>query len=143
MLGALEALARTRGLWRTPEQARRERVVADLRARLRTEHFTAAWGRGRVRSYAELVTLMRQLLDDLAAASAGQRPLAAGADDPLSARERAVLQLVAEGLSNKEVGARLYVSERTARYHLTGLFNKLGVASRTQAVTVAMQHGLL
>jgi DNA-binding CsgD family transcriptional regulator/PAS domain-containing protein len=64
-------------------------------------------------------------------------------NDPLSPRERAVLQLIAAGHSNKEIARLLNISENTAKFHVTGLFNKLGVNSRAMAVSNAVQKGLL
>ncbi len=65
------------------------------------------------------------------------------ASDTLSDREREVLRLVADGLSNKEIGRALTISERTARFHVTSILNKLGANTRAQAVAVAGQRGLL
>ncbi len=61
----------------------------------------------------------------------------------LTPRERQVLGLVAEGLTNRQVGARLYISEKTASVHLSNLMAKLGASSRTEAVTIAHRKGLL
>jgi DNA-binding NarL/FixJ family response regulator len=89
------------------------------------------------------VALARQILEGLSDATAREcraaGPAADGAVDTLSPREREVLSLVADGLSNKE----LSVAERTAKYHLSSLFNKLGVSSRTQALAVARRRGLV
>jgi DNA-binding NarL/FixJ family response regulator len=60
----------------------------------------------------------------------------------LSARERSVLRLVAAGLSNRQIAETLSISERTVKFHVTALFNKLG-ADRAQAVALAAQRGLL
>jgi NarL family two-component system response regulator YdfI len=54
-----------------------------------------------------------------------------------------VLQLVAEGRSNKQIAKELIIAVSTAKYYVTGVFNKLGVDSRAQAVAVAAQQGLL
>jgi pimeloyl-ACP methyl ester carboxylesterase/DNA-binding CsgD family transcriptional regulator len=59
----------------------------------------------------------------------------------LSRRERETLGLLAEGLSNAEIAERLGISEKTVRNHLSHLFDKLGVWSRTQAVVFARDHG--
>jgi DNA-binding NarL/FixJ family response regulator len=59
----------------------------------------------------------------------------------LSARERQVLALMAEGLSNTEIGERLNISEKTVRNHASNLFDKLGVWSRAQAIVFARDHG--
>ena len=61
----------------------------------------------------------------------------------LSTRELEVLRLVAEGLSNREIGERLYVGEATVKTHLLHAFTKLDVADRTRAVTRAMELKLL
>lgn len=61
----------------------------------------------------------------------------------LSARELEVLRLVADGLSNREIGERLFVGEATVKTHLLHAFSKLGVSDRTRAVTRAMELGLL
>jgi NarL family two-component system response regulator LiaR len=64
-------------------------------------------------------------------------------DYGLTEREREVLRLMAEGLSNKEIAERLVISVATAKFHVHGILRKLGVSSRTEAVTVAWQQGLL
>lgn len=61
----------------------------------------------------------------------------------LSAREIEVLRLVADGAANGEVAARLHISEATVKSHLVHVFSKLGVASRTAAVSAARSHGML
>jgi DNA-binding CsgD family transcriptional regulator len=61
----------------------------------------------------------------------------------LSARELEVLQLVADGQSNKQIGRALGVTEHTARFHVTGILNKLGANTRTHAVMLATQLGVL
>lgn len=69
---------------------------------------------------------------------AGQ-PLA----DPLSERELAVLKLLADGCSNKEIGARLSITEGTVKNHMTNVLGKLGVLDRTQAALKARELGYL
>jgi LuxR family transcriptional regulator, maltose regulon positive regulatory protein len=63
--------------------------------------------------------------------------------EPLSKRELEVLALIAEGLSNPEIAARLYLSVNTLRAHTTNIYQKMDVHSRVQAVTRAQQIGLL
>ena len=63
--------------------------------------------------------------------------------EALTPRELEVLQLVAEGLPNKTIAARLHVSEHTAKFHVSSIMLKLGAASRTEAVTLAARRGLL
>jgi DNA-binding NarL/FixJ family response regulator len=61
--------------------------------------------------------------------------------EPLSEREIEVLQLAAEGLTNKAIGQTLQISDRTVQGHLASIYGKLGVASRTEAVTKALKLG--
>jgi NarL family two-component system response regulator LiaR len=61
----------------------------------------------------------------------------------LSERESKVLELVALGMSNKEVSESLYVSQRTVKAHLTSIFNKLNVASRSEAIVKGLKCGLI
>lgn len=64
------------------------------------------------------------------------------AADLLTAREGEVLGLVAEGLTNREIGRRLYISEKTASVHVSNLMAKLGAANRTEAVHLAAERGI-
>jgi DNA-binding NarL/FixJ family response regulator len=61
----------------------------------------------------------------------------------LSPRERGVLRLVAAGLSNRQIAQTLAISERTVKFHVTAIFNKLGADNRAQAVALAAERGLL
>ena len=61
----------------------------------------------------------------------------------LSGRERQVLELIADGLSNRDIGARLVISEKTAGRHVSNIFSKLEVHTRAQATRYAAEHGLL
>jgi DNA-binding NarL/FixJ family response regulator len=62
---------------------------------------------------------------------------------PLSRREREVLRLIAEGQSNKQIAAKLRITERTAKFHVTSILNKLGADNRAQAVALAAERHLL
>ncbi|HVU73946.1 MAG TPA: response regulator transcription factor, partial [Mycobacteriales bacterium] len=75
-------------------------------------------------------------------AEVGVEP-AATADAVLTPRELEVLRLVAEGLSNRQVGKALFISEKTASVHVSNILSKLGAASRTEAAAVARRRGLL
>jgi two-component system NarL family response regulator len=65
------------------------------------------------------------------------------ASPSLTSREVAVLELVAKGMSNKEIGAALFVSETTIKYHLKNIYAKLGANDRTEAALLATQRGIL
>jgi len=62
---------------------------------------------------------------------------------PLSPREREILSLVAEGLGNKIVAARLGISEHTVKTHVTSIFEKLGAESRAEAVAIGARTGII
>jgi non-specific serine/threonine protein kinase len=74
----------------------------------------------------------------------GTAPVEEGPADagPLSRREREVAAMVASGMTNKEIAQRLFIAERTAEGHVERIRNKLGVRSRTEVATWAVQHGL-
>ncbi|MFF9914643.1 response regulator [Streptomyces sp. NPDC013457] len=74
--------------------------------------------------------------------SSGSRRQADPLPDGLTDREAEVLTLVADGLSNQEIGARLSISTATVKTHINNLFAKAGVRDRAQAVRYAYQHGL-
>jgi len=61
----------------------------------------------------------------------------------LTPREIEVLQLLSAGLGNKEIAARLNISEHTAKFHVASIMGKLGAATRTEAVTLGIRHGLV
>jgi DNA-binding NarL/FixJ family response regulator len=60
----------------------------------------------------------------------------------LTQRERAVIALIAEGLKNKQIAERMFISETTVSHHLTSVFTKLGVTDRLELVIYAFAHGL-
>ena len=63
--------------------------------------------------------------------------------EPLTPREREVLRLLASGLGNREIAAKLKISEHTAKFHVASILSKLGAASRTEAVSIGMRNGLI
>lgn len=65
------------------------------------------------------------------------------ASSDLTSREMEVLELIVRGQSNKEIGASLTISEATVKSHINNILSKLGVTDRTQAVTTALQRGLV
>jgi DNA-binding NarL/FixJ family response regulator len=83
----------------------------------------------------------RRLLDRVAAGS--REGPAADALTALTEREREVLRLVAEGLSNEEIAARLYLSPLTAKTHVSRILTKVGVRDRVQLVVLAYESGLV
>ncbi len=63
--------------------------------------------------------------------------------EPLTDREKDVLRLLGQGMSNKDIGAALFITERTARTYVSNILGKLGLASRTQAALYAVEHKLV
>jgi two-component system nitrate/nitrite response regulator NarL len=78
----------------------------------------------------------------LLGSAARERELEAS-PEPLTPREGEVLDLLAQGLTNRQIAERLGISEHTAKFHVGSLLAKLGAASRTEAVTIATRRGLL
>ncbi len=63
--------------------------------------------------------------------------------EPLTPREKEILRLVASGMSNKEIADKLYLSLRTVKAHLSNIFNKMEVASRSEALVTALKLGII
>jgi DNA-binding NarL/FixJ family response regulator len=88
----------------------------------------------------------RQVFERLGAGpdAARVRRLTGGEDrSPLSPRELEVVRLLARGSSNHAIAAELFLSEKTVARHLSNIFGKLGVTSRTAAAAYAFEHGLV
>lgn len=88
-------------------------------------------------------TTTRRLVDHLLAARLHTDRATGSELDVLTEREREVLQLVALGCSNREIAARLTISELTAKTHVSRVLTKLGVTSRVQAASMAYRSGLI
>jgi DNA-binding NarL/FixJ family response regulator len=106
------------------EWLRRERRRLDARAQLRTAHelFVAIGAE----AFAE------RARRELAAAGETARKRSVDTIDRLTVQEARIARLASEGLSNPEIGARLFISPRTVEYHLHKVFTKLDIASRSQ-----------
>jgi DNA-binding NarL/FixJ family response regulator len=140
-LACLEALAE-----RHPHMA-----VAMLSAVEDPQVIEAAFRRG-ARGYIrksvnpfDLAAAIRQIVEDSVihpfhAARGGSR--APGAEEGLSEKELAVLAELCQGRTNKEIAARLWLSEQTVKFHLRNVYRKLGIKSRTEAVRYAYRHDL-
>jgi ATP/maltotriose-dependent transcriptional regulator MalT len=158
LLGAADALVQATGAGFPAEPGGQE-VVA-LRQRLAQEgegeerRLAAAYREGRTLPFDAAAALALTLLEeaaraltDLDAAPGGSRsparPSRPADRSPLTAREREVLRLVAQGLSSRAIGRHLFLAPSTVNYHLTSVFNKLAVGTRAQAVAVAARRGLV
>jgi two-component system, NarL family, response regulator YdfI len=92
---------------------------------------------------AGLVVIHRGEIDPtFLAARPASRPFVELAE-PLTRREREVLQMLASGLGNKEIAARLAISEHTVKFRVASILGKLGAASRTEAVALGIRRGLV
>jgi len=86
--------------------------------------------------------LVATVLAEVARARGSETDPEASRIATLTERERAIIALICEGLRNKQIAERLYISQTTVVHHLTSIFNKLGVANRLELVTYAYRHGL-
>lgn len=125
-----------------------EDVTAALRAGARAYVLKGVAGRELVRILRSVAagevyvtpTLAANLLVGLAGSGAAQH--AGSPLDDLTERERQIVELVASGDSNKEIAARLYLSEKTVKHHMTNILQKLQVRNRVEAALMARSSGL-
>jgi predicted ATPase/DNA-binding CsgD family transcriptional regulator len=110
-----------------------EATVGALRIALGESDFDAAWAEGAALSIEEATAY--------ALRGRGDRKRATHGWGSLTRAEREVVKLVSEGLGNKEVAGRLFISPRTVQAHLTHVYTKLGLTSRTQLAHEAANHG--
>lgn len=114
---------------------------ARLRAELEHSPFTIA------EEFATLADARASLIEAdgilLAGSKAGRQLEEESLREPLTPRELGVLELLAEGLSNKAIAARLGISDQTVKFHVSSICGKLGAANRTEAVRRAIGDGLI
>ena len=106
--------------------------VAALRASMGDDPFERAWAEGAALSAAEAVAYAQR--------GRGERKRPSSGWASLTPAERDVVRLVAEGLANKDIALRLFISPRTVQAHLTHVYTKLGVTSRVQLAQEAARH---
>jgi predicted ATPase/serine/threonine protein kinase/DNA-binding CsgD family transcriptional regulator len=138
--GAAEALRDATGIPIPPvELADYERAVSAARVHLGEKAFAAAWAQG------------RSMTPEQALAARGQKPASSQTTTiaptqtypaGLTAREVEVLRLVASGLTDIQVAEKLVLSPRTVHAHISSIYNKLGVTSRSAATRYAIEHHL-
>jgi predicted ATPase/class 3 adenylate cyclase/DNA-binding CsgD family transcriptional regulator len=133
LLGAAAALRQRIGHARFPMyQAGYDAAVAMVRETLRQDDLDAAWAAGAALSVEEAIAYAQR--------GRGERKRPSSGWGSLTRMELDVVRLVAEGLGNKEIGARLFISPRTVQSHLTHVYAKLGLTSRVQLVQEAGRH---
>ena len=88
-------------------------------------------------------TFIQPSLTPLLKESVEKNNLKSSIDDGLTRRELQVLELLAEGLYNKEIAERLFISEKTVKNHVSSIFKKIGVSDRTQAAVYAIKHNIV
>ena len=93
-------------------------------------------------AYAGLVLLDPEVTQNLAARVQPRNGLTAAPED-LTPREIEVLRMLAEGFGNREMASRLGISDHTVKFHVSSILEKLGAASRTEAVTLGIRMGLI
>jgi NarL family two-component system response regulator YdfI len=119
-------------------EALRAGVRAILRSDISPEQLVAALEA----AAAGLTVLHPAEVDAMFPAGPASRPLAE-LTEPLTPRENEVLQMLASGLANKEIAARLAISEHTVKFHVASILGKLGAGSRTEAVSLGIRRGLV
>jgi two-component system, NarL family, response regulator YdfI len=102
---------------------------------------------------AQLLSAVSAVAQGLLVLQPGEQALAAASTqssngepelfEPLTPREKEVLQMLASGLGNKQIAARLKISEHTAKFHVASILGKLGASSRTEAVSLGLRRGLI
>jgi non-specific serine/threonine protein kinase len=113
-----------------------DRWLSSVQGELRPEEAAETWRAGKELS-------LDQMLAEAMRLETASSTSTATANTLLSAREREVAVLIAQGLSNRDIAERLVVSERTAENHVQHVLNRLGLRSRAQVAAWAVQNGLL
>ncbi len=125
------------------QRAEYDRHMATMRARLDETALAGAWVKGRAMTVEQAIEYALALEE--ASSHRTKRTEHPSPDQrlgALTAREREVAGLIAQGLTNREIASRLVVSERTAEGHVQSILNKLGFNSRAQIAAWAVEHGL-
>ncbi len=134
LLGAAQKLRERMGVVRFKiHEGEYQELVAALRKAMEFSDFDAAWVEGEALSIEEAIAYAQR--------GRGQRRRPDSGWGSLTPAERDVARLVCEGMANKEIATRLFVSPRTVQAHLTHIYTKLGIGSRVQLVQEAARQG--
>jgi non-specific serine/threonine protein kinase len=153
LFGAAETLRESAGVPLPPvHRAAYERDLAAARAALDERAWRTAWAEGRALLMQQAIVAAEQTLGEAEATATARQSEPPPASPPtkrasdlastLTARERQVLALIAQGHTNRAIADALVIAERTAEIHVSNILAKLGVSSRTQAAAYAVAHGL-
>jgi DNA-binding CsgD family transcriptional regulator len=133
LFGAAEATRASMGVIRWPVYSRGyDAAIGSAREGLSESEFDAAWAEGAALSTEDAIAY--------ACRGRGERKRPASGWEALTPTERDVVRHAADGLGNKDIGERLFISPRTVQTHLTHVYAKLGIASRIQLVQEAARH---
>ena len=142
--GVAEALREAMGTPLPPVyRAAYDRSVAAARTRLGKKAFAVAWAEGRTMTPEQVLGAQgKAMIPMLMPARPSSTTLVESPTHPdgLTAREVEVLRLVAQGLTNEQVAEQLVISPRTVNTHLTSIYGKIGVSTRSAATRYALEH---
>jgi len=141
LFGAAQALREATGFpLEAAMRSLEEPYFVGARSQLEESAWTKAWGEGRAMSMEAAIeyALLEEEPSTITPSSAAPEQPAG-----LTPREVEVLKLVAAGMTNAQVAQGLFISPRTVQRHLTSIYHKLGVSSRTTATRFAIEHGLV
>jgi DNA-binding CsgD family transcriptional regulator/tetratricopeptide (TPR) repeat protein len=145
LAGAAAALTQRTGLRvQHIQREKYERWLVTARQALSAEVAAAAWAEGQEMQADQVIGYALATREPVAAtAGTGAGPPPAHGSDQLTARQREVAALIARGLSNRQIGRSLVITERTVAAHIEHILNKLGFVSRTQIGVWAAEHGMV
>jgi non-specific serine/threonine protein kinase len=144
LFGAAEALRETvaRPFARYSGKFVHDRRMATARAALRAKSLDAAWAEGRKMTLEQVIEYALEWTTPTESKATGNKKLGKVTANLLTRRERDVVALVAHGLTNRQIAAKLVVTERTAESHVHNILDKLAFTSRAQIAVWATEQGL-
>ena len=146
LAGAADAAGDWRTSRTTPEDvAEFEAHIAALRSALGSAAYDAAWAAGRAQPLAAIVADLRALEPRDADTPTAPKvdPVAAARALGITPREHEIVALLAQGLTDREIADRLFISRKTASNHVTAVLAKLDLATRSAVGVFAIRHGLI
>jgi predicted ATPase/DNA-binding CsgD family transcriptional regulator len=119
-----------------------DRIKASLQDLIGDQQFETLWAQGLAMSTTDAILIATETCEHVLSGTSTVRETAITHDDDLTPREREVLRLLVEGKSNADIADELFISQRTVTTHLTRLYAKLDVSSRTAAISAAIRMGI-